>query len=205
MYAAASNELTVVNKQASTNQTEATKKVGLFGLGGSITATHSVSSASASGYTNTNMESQGKGSSEANTNASFESSITCFGPNAATPDSMYEQLMSNNATWTIIDRGEPDSYFAIWDLIDYIGQGGTFKEQVKWLKNTWEELALANSYVENHYLLEKLMEDYPLKKRMVDLVGALASCIVPKKGLFTGELAEQFEMVVLAAVEAQKK
>ena len=34
MYAAASNELTVVNKQASTKQTEATKKVGLFGLGG---------------------------------------------------------------------------------------------------------------------------------------------------------------------------
>lgn len=117
---------------------------------------------------------------------------------------MYEQLMSNNATWTIIDRGEPDSYFSIWDLIDYIGQGGTFKEQVKWLKNTWEELALANSYVENHYLLEKLMEDYPLKKRMVDLVGALASCIVPKNGVFTAELAEQFEMVVLAAVEAQK-
>ena len=56
-------------------------------------------------------------------------SISFAGPNAATQDDLYQMLNTNNRTWTVIDRGEPDSYFAIWDFISYIGQGGILRDQ----------------------------------------------------------------------------
>jgi hypothetical protein len=39
------------------------------------------------------------------------------GPKAKTADGLYQQLMKNNATWTIIDRGETSSYLPIWELM----------------------------------------------------------------------------------------
>lgn len=39
------------------------------------------------------------------------------GPKAKTSDDLYQQLMRNNATWTIIDRGEEDTYLPIWELM----------------------------------------------------------------------------------------
>lgn len=113
--------------------------------------------------------------------------------------------MANNATWTIIDRGEPESYFAIWDLVDYIGQGVMLKEECKLLREVWEEMALANSanFAEDgdsrNALLDIVMKNYDVKQTMYNFVQALIFCLVPKKGhLFDAELAKNFEMVVKA-------
>ena len=39
------------------------------------------------------------------------------GPKAKTADGLYQQLMKNNATWTIIDKDENISYLPIWELM----------------------------------------------------------------------------------------
>jgi hypothetical protein len=87
---------------------------------------------------------------------------------AATQDDFYQQLMSNNGTWAVIDRGEPESYLAIWDLIDYVGQGGLFQKQITLLQLVWEETALAN--VTNSELLSHMMPRYQTKKSMFEFV-----------------------------------
>ena len=114
--------------------------------------------------------------------------------------------MSNNATWTIIDRGEPDSYFAIWDLIDYMGQGTILSENCRLLKEVWEENALTNSYGNGSAeLLESVMPDYMVKKQMVDFVQGLIYCLVPTDGnSFNADLAQQFEEVVTKGFESMK-
>ncbi len=118
---------------------------------------------------------------------------------------MYQHLMSNNATWTIIDRGEPGSYFAIWDLVDYMGQGVVLQNQCKLLREVWEGMALSKSLYRENDLLKTLMKDYSSKKNIADFVEALIVCLVPKNvyGFFTASLAEQFEAVVRAAASCQ--
>ena len=115
--------------------------------------------------------------------------------------------MSNNATWTIIDRGEPDSYFAIWDLIDYMGQGTILSENCRLLKEVWEENALTNSYGNGSAeLLESVMPDYMVKKQMVDFVQGLIYCLVPTDGnSFNADLAQQFEEVVTKGFESMSR
>ena len=128
------------------------------------------------------------------------------GPNAPTQDSLNQQLMSNNATWAVIDRGEPDSYLAIWDFIEYMGQGGMLERQCKLLKNTWEEMALENNSLQNPNLtLTIVMRDFEIKKKLREFVQALIFCIVPtREGPFryNSVLANQFQKVVEAAVES---
>lgn len=126
------------------------------------------------------------------------------GPNAPTQDGLYQQLLANNKTWTVIDRGDPDSYFAIWDFIRYIGQGEVFEEQCKLLQEVWEDMALGNSEQGDEKLLNLVMKDYPTKKKMFDLVEALIYCIVPFNATaFNPALAQQFGRVVKAAAVAQ--
>ena len=131
----------------------------------------------------------------------------CSGPNAATQDMMYDQLMSNNATWTIIDRGEPGSYFPIWDLVDYIGQGGVLQEQCQLLREVWEGTALSKSISDNNDLLDIVMPNHSLKQNVFNFVDAIITCVVPTgatAGLFTGALADQFGDVMKAAAEGQR-
>lgn len=127
-----------------------------------------------------------------------------IGPNAASQDDLYQQLMTNNATWTVIDRGESDSYFAIWDLVDYMGLGGTFQEQCKLLREVWEETALSNDLNDSE-LLRLVMKDYDRKKRMFLFVQSLIYSLVPANGnfVFDASLADQFAEVVKAAVNLQ--
>ena len=128
----------------------------------------------------------------------------CKGPNAPTQDGLYQQLLANNKTWTVIDRGDPDSYFAIWDFIYYIGQGQVFDEQCKLLQTVWEDMALGNSERGDDKLLNAVMKDYPTKRKMFDLVEALIYCIVPSNtAVFNPALAQQFGRVVKAAAGAQ--
>ena len=131
----------------------------------------------------------------------------CSGPNAATQDMMYDQLMSNNATWTIIDRGEPGSYFPIWDLVDYIGQGGVLQEQCQMLREVWEGTALSKSISDNNDLLDIVMPNHSLKQNVFNFVDAIIACVVPTgvtAGLFTGALADQFEEVMREAAKSQR-
>lgn len=114
--------------------------------------------------------------------------------------------MSNNATWTVIDRGEPSSYFAVWDLIDYMGQGGMLQDEANLLKEVWQESALtkSSSYLGENALLSVVMDNYGSKKAMYDFVDNLVDCIVPTSpGIFTREVADQFEAVLKAARIAQ--
>ena len=142
----------------------------------------------------------------------FSYDLTFIGPNAATQDALYQQLNSNNATWTIIDRGEPESYLAIWDVIDYIGQGVLLKDECKLLREVWEEMALANSanFADSgdsrNALLDIVMKNYDVKQEMYNFVQALIYCLVPKKGhLFNANLAKNFEMVVKKGCQATSK
>jgi hypothetical protein len=122
------------------------------------------------------------------------------GPNACTPDDMYQQLMSNNATWNVIDRGETSSYMAVWDLIDYVGQGGLFEQQIKLLQTSWEEMALTSEFNDTQ-LLRSLITDYDCKKSMFDFVQNLIMCIPP----FNDQVhVDQFKAVVTNAVQAQQ-
>lgn len=115
---------------------------------------------------------------------------------------MYQQLMANNATWTVIDRGEPDSYFAIWDLIDYMGLGAIFEHECQLLRKVWEEVALSNDLSESE-LLSFVMNDYDEKKKIFRFVHSLIYCMVPtnKAMLFDAAVAEQFGRVVQAAMK----
>lgn len=67
----------------------------------------------------------------------------------------------------MIDRGEPDSYFAIWDFIGYIGQGGILRDQCQLLREVWEEMALTNSAGTDQQLLNIVMRDYDVKRDML--------------------------------------
>jgi len=58
---------------------------------------------------------------------------------------MHQQILNNNATWAVIDRGQPNSFVPIWKLIDMTGQGSNYSEEVKLLKEQWEEMALTNT------------------------------------------------------------
>lgn len=110
--------------------------------------------------------------------------------------------MTNNATWTVIDRGDPDSYFAIWDLIDYMGQGGLLKEQCNLLREVWEEMALSNSRGASVELLSQVMKNYDEKLSMYNFVKELIACMVVKNhGGFDSELVDQFKRVVEKGVE----
>jgi hypothetical protein len=137
----------------------------------------------------------------------FLTTYTCsIGPNAPTPDSLYQQLMNNNATWTVIDRGEPESYFAIWDLIDYMGQGGQLIEQCQLLREVWEEMALSNSPGGRKELLESLMKNSKKKQRMYNFVQHLIDCLVPNNHVgFDSDLAEQFETALKNGVDILKE
>lgn len=105
--------------------------------------------------------------------------------------------MTNNATWTVIDRGDPDSYFAIWDLIDYMGQGGLLKEQCDLLREVWEEMALSHSRGASVELLSQVMKNYDEKLSMYNFVKQLITCMVVKNhGGFDSELVDQFKRVV---------
>lgn len=116
--------------------------------------------------------------------------------------------MNNNATWTVIDRGEPDSYFAIWDLVDYLGSGGMLKDECKLLREAWEEMALTNSAVAkgasgSNELLEIVMRDYDIKLKMYNFVQALIFCLVPKSGCrYDADLADNFEKVLKSGCSA---
>jgi len=197
MYSTASARLTKTKSEASKVDTSTSAKLGLFG-GAEAATSGSVSNAASSGVTISQGDGKGSGTGESSLNASFESNVISFGPNAATPDDCYQQVMSNNATWTIIDRGEPDSYFAIWDLIDYMGQGSILNEHCRLLKEVWEENALTNSYGNGSAeLLESVMPDYTVKKQMIDFVQGLIYCLAPIDGnSFNSDLAQQFKEVV---------
>lgn len=129
------------------------------------------------------------------------------GPNAATQDDLYLQLMSNNRTWTVIDRGEPDSYFAIWDLVDYLGQGGLLKEECKLLREVWEEMAISNSIsfdgnYKSNMLLSIVMRNYDEKLKLYNFVQSLIYCLVPKNGFrYDSSFAKNFEQVLLSSIK----
>ena len=116
--------------------------------------------------------------------------------------------MNNNATWTVIDRGEPDSYFAIWDLVGYLGSGGMLTDECKLLREAWEEMALTNSAVAkgvdgSNELLEIVMRDYDIKLKMYNFVQALIFCLVPKSGCrYDADLADNFEKVIKSGCSA---
>jgi len=203
MYSAASARLTQTAMEASKTEGEATTKTGLFGLGASVSTAASHATASSSGTTVSSQSAQGSGAGKSNMDSTFQSHVTCYGPNAPTPDSLYQQLMTNNATWAVIDRGEPDSYFAIWDLVDYIGQGRLLREQCKLLREVWEEMALKNSQGASKELLDVVMKNAEWKQESYDFVMNLIACMVPKNHAgFDSYLSEQFERVVVNAVKS---
>jgi len=206
LYSAATKEISKTNTDAAKTTTDVGGSVGAFGVGASGASSSGFSTASSSGSTDIHIEGEGEGSEDTSKSANFQSTVTCFGPNAANQDMMYKQLMSNNATWTVIDRGEPSSYFAVWDLIDYMGQGGLLQEQVELLREVWQESALTKSsvYIGENALLSVVMDNYGSKKAMYDFVDNLVDCIVPTSpGIFTRKVADQFEAVVTEAAQLQ--
>jgi len=135
----------------------------------------------------------------------FLTTYTSIGPNAPTPDSLFQQLMNNNATWTVIDRGEPGSYFSIWDLVDYMGQGGHLQDQCDLLREVWEEMALSNSPGGSKELLEMVMKNSKEKQMMYDFVQHLIDSMVPKNHVgFDSDLADQFERALKKGVDILK-
>lgn len=129
-----------------------------------------------------------------------------IGPNATTMADFYQQLSTNNATWTIIDRGEPESYVAVWELLDYIGQGVTLVEVRSHLKAAWEYLAIHNSDQEglDDELLELLIQNVEGKKNVYKFFNSIISCLVSKKGIIDKDVCTQFEDVMKKAIESQK-
>lgn len=86
---------------------------------------------------------------------------------------------------------------------DYTGQGVLFHEECQLLKETWEGLALQNSGGDNE-IIREIMTDYDVKANMFAFINSMINCLVPKNlGLFTGNLAKQFEEVMRAAAKAQ--
>uniref|UniRef100_A0A7S4S2X3 Fucolectin tachylectin-4 pentraxin-1 domain-containing protein n=1 Tax=Ditylum brightwellii TaxID=49249 RepID=A0A7S4S2X3_9STRA len=209
LFSAATVELSKTNKEAMKATASGGFKHGFIGaIKGSASA--SISSASSSGFTSTGDAAYGSGDASGSSNATFESNVICHGPNAATHDSFYQQLMTNNATWTVIDRGEPTSYFAVWDLIDYMGQGDYFSRQCDLLKAEWKSMALKNMQANpgDAELLAELWTFGPLEPvlEVSKFLSNLASCLVPvDMGTFDSNLANQFESVVKLAALAAKE
>ena len=101
----------------------------------------------------------------------------------------------------MIDRGEPQSYFPIWELVEYITQGSYLTSQVKTLKNAWQNCALENSTSENNEFLKVLYPDGVVeregKEAILTFLRSLVACLIPSKlGRFDSNLADQFATVV---------
>jgi hypothetical protein len=104
--------------------------------------------------------------------------------------------MRNNATWTIIDRGETSSYLPVWELIEFHKGTEQFKDQVSMLKTTWEQMALENHRPQDIDLLSEVMDEAP-KTQVLQIVAKLALCIVPKNGNeYNTALADKFETIL---------
>ena len=93
---------------------------GAFGIGGSVTAEHT--------------EGQTRGRQASSDSDSFTYSVRSVGPQATSP-ATFHKLLSYNSTWALIDRGEPQSYIPVWEILGSLG--GEFKEVAAVLKATW--------------------------------------------------------------------
>ncbi len=95
---------------------------GVFGIGGSITGEHSRSSGEA------------KGHDEETDEVSYTFTSQAMGPATTNPAS-FIKLMTNNSTWALIDRGSPNAYLPIWELIRDLGV--EFAEAAMTLEEIW--------------------------------------------------------------------
>jgi len=168
LYASASTALTLTSSTVHKNTSSTSGSVGLFSSAHYAQSNEDSGGSSFTGVNN-KFEGIGFGDSASTKQTSFQLDVTCYGPNAATQDELYQMLNSNNRTWTVIDRGETDSYLAIWDFVDYTQQGESLQEQCNLLKEVWEEMALTNSHGRSSKLLDEVMSDYAEKKGDVRL------------------------------------
>ena len=97
---------------------------GLLGIGASISGEQS----SSSGKT--------EGQEKKADNVSYTFSSQSLGP-ATTNPAAFPNLLANNSTWALIDRGSPNAYIPIWELIRDLGSD--FEEAAKILENTWRK------------------------------------------------------------------
>lgn len=97
---------------------------GLLGIGTSIGDEHSCSSGNTEGH------------DEETDDVSYTFSSQAMGPATANPAS-FSQLLKNNSTWALIDRGSTNAYLPIWELIR--GLGDDFEAAAAILEKTWHK------------------------------------------------------------------
>ncbi len=97
---------------------------GVYGIGGSITGEHSRSSGEA------------KGHDEETDDVSYTFTSQAMGPSTTSPAS-FINLLKNNSTWALIDRGSLNAYLPIWELIRDLGS--EFEIAAKTLEETWHK------------------------------------------------------------------
>ena len=97
---------------------------GAFGIGASISGDHSSSSGKASAQ------------QEEEDQVSYTYSFQSMGP-ASTNPAMFSKLLANNSTWALIDRGSPNAYIPVWELIRDLGSD--YEDVAEVLKQTWRD------------------------------------------------------------------
>lgn len=106
----------------------------------------------------------------------------------------------------MIDRGDSNTYFSIWELIEFMNLTA-FEKQCKLLKAQWMRMALDNysKYPRDQKLLIDLWQSSAASSAEVSaFMKALIGCLIPKKlAPFDNELAGQFERVVKSASARQ--
>ena len=110
---------------------------------------------------------------------------------------LYEQVMKNDATWTVIDRGGPDFVFYKWGLSGLYGSRRILQRPVRLAERVMERNGTINSSGDSKELLEMVM-----KQMMYDCVQHLIDCLLPINHVgFDADLAEQFGKALKEVVD----
>ena len=73
---------------------------------------------------------------EVDEKVSYTYTVHAMGP-AATNPAIFQKLLSYNSTWALIDRGPPQAYIPIWELLRDLGSD--YEEAAQLLEETWHE------------------------------------------------------------------
>ena len=67
---------------------------------------------------------------------SYTFTSQAMGP-AATDPATFSRLLGNNSTWAVIDRGSPEAYIPVWEMINDLGS--EFEEAANLLEMLWRQ------------------------------------------------------------------
>ena len=86
------------------------------------------------------------------------------GPLAHSP-AAFHKLVSFHSTWALIDRGSPNSYRPVWELIESLGSA--FEEPARVLEETWKKDELKRKQRLDEQRMKERMKEETEKLRLI--------------------------------------